>query len=61
MVVPSGVGTGVENTLSIMSDIVRKRMHSHIICVIKIFLSFFKLESELEYHVIHLPPPPFHR
>ena len=37
MVVPSGVGTGVENTLSIMSDIVRKRMHSHIICVTKIF------------------------
>ena len=29
--VASGAGTGVEDTLSIMSDIVRKRMHSHII------------------------------
>ena len=37
MVVASGAGTRVEDTLSIVSEIVRKRMHSHIICVINFF------------------------
>ena len=40
MVIASGAGTGVEDTLSIMSDIVRKRMHSHIMCVINFFKFF---------------------